>query len=385
MNDKSAFLSYGERRALPGGVYDIMIREKLAMGTDGLGNLNPRTDFVSGRHFNDNTKFVWMHDHSKECEVQLIGEFSPGTEVHPTGNHVANDGKFIPIGDNNNVKFNWTLQCPANAPERLKTVFHNQVTVLFDSIDCEHTKSMQSWILHGNEETPDLILISSKKLFKSTTRNTPMVKKNVEADLQRPTKPSTGTSSTTSSEGSRENFGRPNLTVGVSLPPSVMPGYGGPWFEQTSAAKIEQLDIRDPSMNLIHPSEWWKWITDGSLAYLTATMYIWDIEGHKVYTLNVKTLQILDKSDFVPVRPVIREPVFSTSTPTANIDLPQASILSGSVPVEINSTGILLTNERKRIKRDDDQADQDLGQMFEASVVAENAATAPRHNKRIKT
>ncbi|THU91864.1 hypothetical protein K435DRAFT_863029 [Dendrothele bispora CBS 962.96] len=384
MEDDCAFLPYGERRALPGGVYDVILRERLAMGPDALSSLDPGRDFIAARHFGGNTKFIWMHDHSKECEVQLIGEFSPGTKVHPTGNHVAVDGNFIPIGDNNRVKFNWTLQCPANAPEKLKAVFHNQVTALFNTIDSEHTGSMRSWILRENEERPDLILVSSKKIFKSTTVNTKMVKKSIDAEPQGAGEQSPSASSTsTLSEDSHELPGHGELSVGLSFSPSVMPGYGGPWFDQTSAAKIEQLDIRDPSMKLIPPSDWWQWITEGSLAYMTATMYIWDVEGRKVYTLTIKSLQILDKSDFVPVPPVVRESVFSSTTPPATAASKQVNVVLGPSPGRINFARSLSQSNKgkKRVARDDDQAEQELNQVLDH---AETTAATPKRNKRIK-
>ncbi|THU90471.1 hypothetical protein K435DRAFT_864270 [Dendrothele bispora CBS 962.96] len=388
LDDDCTFLPFGERRALPGGVYDVIHREKMAMGPDALGTLEPGVNFVPARHFGANTKFVWTNDRSKECELQLIGEFCSGTKVHPTGNHAVIDGNFIPIGDSNRLKFNWTLQCPTNAPEWLKAVFHNQVTVLHNTIESEYTGSMRSWVSRSvPDERPDLINVSSRKFYKSMTTNTKMVKKSIDTELSKTGESSPGASSTsTLTEESVESRGRQELTVGASYPPSVMPGHGGPWFDQTSAARIEQLDFRDPSMNLIHPSDWWQWITDGSLAYLTASMFIWDIEGRKVYTLTIKSLQILDKSDFVPIRPVVRDSIFSSEAVPATVVSSRTTVSSGPSPGKINFAGSLSLSSRgkKRSERDDDHVDQNVTQALEHSVVPETTSGSPKRNKRVK-
>ncbi|THU81794.1 hypothetical protein K435DRAFT_872976 [Dendrothele bispora CBS 962.96] len=91
--------------------------------------------------------------------------------------------------------------------------------------------------------------------------------------------------------------------VGEGYPPSVMPGYGGPWFQLSPNTRLLQLDITDPAGTLIPPWDWYKWIAEGSLAYMIAEMCVYFYKEKKYYSLSVKSLQILDKGDADPSRP----------------------------------------------------------------------------------
>ncbi|THU82233.1 hypothetical protein K435DRAFT_808460 [Dendrothele bispora CBS 962.96] len=306
-----AFVSYGERRVRD-GIYDAIIDMELAMGPDGLGQIEPHVTLPLAATFLDNMAFVGPD--SKPFPVQLLGEFAPGTNVEPTGTHNAPKGELRPINDKSRVKWNWSLQCPDGAPDIIRDLFHNQVTTLHNAIDPEHASpTTKTWATRFmRDEQPDLIHMGTERIYKVpkysrapvSTPNVKMVKKPLFAIKPpgEPTSPTGSTSSTLSSDGGYQSPVA-NRKAGDLLNPSVLTGYGGGWFDHTSATRLVQLDIRDPNGDLIHPQDWWKWIVEGNLVFATAEMHLYDIDNRKTHSLVMKSLQILDRSDAVPVMP----------------------------------------------------------------------------------
>ncbi|THU89714.1 hypothetical protein K435DRAFT_802551 [Dendrothele bispora CBS 962.96] len=315
----AVFVPYGERRVRD-GIYDAIIDMELAMGPNGLGQIDPHTDLTFGPTFLANKAFLGPDD--KPFAVQLLGEFAPGTNVEPTGNHNAPKGKLEPINDKSRVKWNWSLKCPDSAPEPIRHLFHNQITTLNNAIDPEHASpTLKTWnTSHVSDDYPDLIYLGTEKIYcvpkGSPTAATPTFTKMVKKPLftkstADASNPSSGASTSTLASDEGSSVSPPNTRKpGDLLSPSVLPGYGGGWFNHTSAARLVQLDICDPDGNLIHPHDWWKWIVEGNLVFATAEMHFYDINGWKTYSLVMKSIQILDKSDAVPVMP--RQRVWET-------------------------------------------------------------------------
>ncbi|THV01671.1 hypothetical protein K435DRAFT_853531 [Dendrothele bispora CBS 962.96] len=367
-------LPFGERRAAADGIYELMLRHRIAMEEDGLSQIEPSADLKLRRTFYDNEAFV--NNRNEEARLQLIGEFSQGTNVHPTGNHVlvttSTYPHFIPeqmqrvaIGDKDKVKWNWTLRCPTNAPPDLEEMWHNQVTTLFNAIQSQDLVSANTiWVSRSvADELSDLIHMSSEHIYKSPSRghdipSQKMVKKHSfsakrelsggDKSTRASKKPISAESSTPtlSSDDSQATVSVTHLAPGALLPPSLLPGYGGHAFDHSPSTKLVMKDIRDPDNNLIPPSDWWKWIVEGNLVYATVDMYLYNINGRKSYVLTMKTMQILDKSDVTPVMPDPRpiEPTLVVDTDAAPLS-PEKST-SQSSPGKINFSKLLTSPSR---------------------------------------
>ncbi|THU88954.1 hypothetical protein K435DRAFT_803117 [Dendrothele bispora CBS 962.96] len=284
---------YWVRRSAPGGVYDQMLQWGLGTGTDSLGGLEPGVSIVLGNHFGGHQKYV--RPDQSPIYVHLIGEFAAGTKVHPTGNHSFPTGNFEPIRDNNRVKLNWTIKCLEGAPERIRDVFYNQVTTLNNATVSEEANMRRT--AQAKPSSPD--------------------KRMQKRPLNSPASPGSDDSSSTLSSCDQEELLAKK--VGDAYPASAMPGYGGNWFQTSSACRVVQLDITDPSSTLLPPWEWYKWIVEGTLVYLTAEMYIYEYDGRKYHSLSMKSMQVLDKGDLLPVKPVPRV-MESASTSRARLN-----------------------------------------------------------------
>ncbi|THV00042.1 hypothetical protein K435DRAFT_855145 [Dendrothele bispora CBS 962.96] len=344
------FIPYGERRVRD-GLYDAIIDMELAMGSDGLAQIEPHVDIPLGPTFLDNMAFLGPD--KKPFQVQILGELSAGANVRPTGSHNAPKGELQPINDKSRVKWNWSLQCPDSAPDTIQRLFHNQVTTLHNAIDPDYDASLKTWVTRPlADEHPDQIHIGTEKIYTSlnskgrraptVTSSVKMVKKPLFTmnNTDEPDSPSGSSTSTLSSEGSSQPSAA-TRKPGDLLPPSLLPGYGGGWFDHSDAARLVQLDIRDPDGELIHPRDWWKWIVEGSLVFATAEMHLYDIGGRKTYSLVMKSLQVLDRSDAVPVMPQQRIWVAQTQPEPAELSPPQltqspSKYSPGKVKISLN-------------------------------------------------
>ncbi|THV04230.1 hypothetical protein K435DRAFT_791120 [Dendrothele bispora CBS 962.96] len=351
-SNEPELVHYWERRSEEGGVYDKMINMDLAMGDEGLGQLEAGSSIILGHHFDNHQKYV--KPNNKPIHVQLVGEFVAGTKVHPTGNHSPPPNKFEAIHDKSRIKFNWTLRCPEGAPEPLVTLFHNQVSTLFFAIHSDDRHARKHWVTHTlPDDESDLIHFSTPNIFQPNSSGTaPDEKKMQKRPLNRKSSAVSSSSSTTMSSQDNGETNMPTRKVGETYPPSVMPGYGGPWFDFSSAARLVQLDITDPSGRVIPPWEWYKWIAEGSLAYLTAEMYVYEIKGRKYYTLGMKSLQILDKGDLTPIRPGIRHLESTVSTPPPAEEEPSTATLPLVSPGKIIFTPTLVQKGKQKIVPD---------------------------------
>ncbi|THU88130.1 hypothetical protein K435DRAFT_803750 [Dendrothele bispora CBS 962.96] len=316
----SSNLSAAQRRTRLSGVFDTMVRAKLGFGPRGLAAMDYGVHFKKVPHWGGHERFV--NSKGQEFEAEFFGELSDNTTCHAIGNYVSQAGKFEPIKDEQKVKWCWQLQAPTGAPKRINATWHNQVATLFNIIEDPNATRQKMWVMRSDpEQDPDIIVITTDQLYvknAGTASATPSPSKMTKVtadddDLDNDDSERT-MSDTAENENSSEVVPPIVRKVGDLFKPSVLPGYGGGWFDHSPSVKLQQLDIRDPQGDLIPPYDVWMWVKPGTLVFVKATLYVFNMGTRKIYQLNAKSIQVLDPSDKSPSRPEVREAPTQAST-----------------------------------------------------------------------
>ncbi|THV04515.1 hypothetical protein K435DRAFT_850777 [Dendrothele bispora CBS 962.96] len=288
----SSTLSAAERRTRHGGVFDTIVVQKVGFGPCGLASKDYNIHFKKVPHWGNNEKFV--NARGGEFKAEFIGELVRGTVCHPMGNYA------VPQKEADGV----------------------YVATLYNIIEDLSTPRVKMFVAQSDDsQLSDLINISTEPLYikKLTPANDKVASpsKMTKVSYNKDNKDNDG-SQGSSSDGSTGAF-HVDLywlfLVGDLFNPSLMPGYGGGWFNHSKNCKVQQLDIRDLRGDLIPPYDTWMWIKEGMLVFVKATLHVFNIDNH---TVNLSA-ECKDNSSFGPVRPEIKElPVVNANETQSN-------------------------------------------------------------------
>ncbi|KAJ3766179.1 hypothetical protein FB446DRAFT_708848 [Lentinula raphanica] len=323
-----------QRRMMPGGVYDTMIQAKIGNNPTSLARVDLGVHFKKVDGFKDSEKFV--SPDRRECTFNFIGQIAPGYVAHPVGSYTGNsDEGFAPITDSTCVKDSIPLIAPTSAPPRINAIFHNQVVTLLSGHTKRFAKASEP---NGRADT---IFAVTKPLY-VVSKDTPIPRCKVNIDDI-----DDGHNNNVNPHASGSNIPPPAAPhVGDLYPCSVLPGYGGPWFNHSSS-KAVQLNIRNPEGNLILPQDTYRWLVPGTIVLVHATMHVYCVNRITVYQLTASSIQVIDKGDVIPPTPVIldlperrgKEEEGNATDSTASSTVVNFTGLMNGSPVASSSTG----------------------------------------------
>ncbi|KAJ3836602.1 hypothetical protein F5878DRAFT_662845 [Lentinula raphanica] len=159
-----------ERRTRPGGVFDMMIKNKIGCNKTSLALIDYGVHFKKVRGWKDSEEFIGLD--GKELVVNVFGEIAEGFLAHPAGSYPTY-GEDGAIGDNQRPKFQLPLQEPTSCPPKLKAIYHNTLSTLQDVIHRDYETTGQSktksW-LGSSQDNGDIdrVYVTSPSLFKAS-------------------------------------------------------------------------------------------------------------------------------------------------------------------------------------------------------------------------
>ncbi|KAJ7677863.1 hypothetical protein DFH06DRAFT_1121427 [Mycena polygramma] len=334
---------YGDRNE--SGLYDAIADQIAAMGKDALANVDYPDDFT--RRIEDWSKnHRYVDREGNELRTAIVGEIlgpAMGTLIRAHGNYFARDGDdFKPIDDKSKIKDTIALGIPTQSTTKLLNTFLNQVIALGQVTDANADEDMRkgnmpyikNWTKPGKEGSTnhDVIMVSTlPKYGVPTAAGAPKIKRTakrkldeVEAEVADSTEPAT--------EG-KEPAGE-DIKLGAHYEPSLLPDYGGAYFNHTKA-KLVQQDVRDVNNNLIPPWKIYEALRPGTLVLVLVSLHCFlmndenskEPRQRKIYQVNAHSMRVLSESD-EPVEERTR-PIAPNSTERATAQLP-ARAVSGS-------------------------------------------------------
>ncbi|KAJ7754887.1 hypothetical protein B0H16DRAFT_1316030 [Mycena metata] len=334
------------------GVYDAVADKILAMGTDALANIDYNKDYT--RHVEN-----WSNNHSfmdrsgSELRTAVVGEIlgpAMGTLVRAHGNYFARDGDdFKAVDDKAKIKDTLALGPPTQSSTKLYNTFLNQIIganqVVTSNANEDANPIVKPWSKPGIEGSPTHNVLMVTMLPKygvpagaggTTVKTETTAKRRLDqVDDEVP-----AAAVTTSTD--KPLYGPEDVKLGAYYDPSVLPDYGGSYFNH-SKAKLVQLDVRDTKNNLIPPWKFYEALRPGTLVLCLVSLHCFSMvddrgkerKERKVYQLNAHSIKILSESD-EPVEERTR-PIAPNSTDRAISALPKRGIATSfdnfSVPV----------------------------------------------------
>ncbi|KAJ3964014.1 hypothetical protein EV361DRAFT_956387 [Lentinula raphanica] len=279
-----------ERRTRKGGVYDTMLNNKIGFNSSSLARIDYGVHFTKTQGNKDSDMFVGRD--RKEFTTNVFGQISEGFVAHPTGSYNGiSEGIFHPITDLQRIKMQLDLECPFDAPPKMKGMFHNLLSTLDNIVDKEANQSRytRTWLCSSQDNGDmDRFHINTQPLFKpASDSQSGNLKTKVKIELDNGDEPPAAIAPTSSNQTTQ---------LSDTYPCSIWPGYGGPWFNHTNARAV-QLNIRDPQGRLIRPDETYLWLAPGAIVLIHATMHIFKYKQTSYFQLNATSIQIIDKSD----------------------------------------------------------------------------------------
>ncbi|KAJ6473623.1 hypothetical protein C8R47DRAFT_987327 [Mycena vitilis] len=327
---------YGDRNE--SGLYDAIADQIAAMGKDALANVDYPDDFT--RRIEDWSKnHRYVDREGNELRTAIVGEIlgpAMGTLVRAHGNYFARDGDDVsPIDDKSKIKDTIALGIPTQSTTKLLNTFLNQVIALGQVTEANadedmrkgNTPYIKNWTKPGKDHSTSHDVIMASLLPKyavPTAAGAPKVKRTAKRKLDE-VEGDSDPSAEPIAEGKEPAAGE--IKLGAHYEPSLLPDYGGPYFNHTKA-KLVQQDIRDVQNNLIPPWKIYDALRPGTLVLLLVSLHCFlmnDENGkepkqRKIYQVNAHSIRVLSESD-EPVEERTR-PIAPNSTERATAKLP---------------------------------------------------------------
>ncbi|KAJ6461570.1 hypothetical protein C8R47DRAFT_1080539 [Mycena vitilis] len=327
---------YGDRNET--GLYDAVADQIESMGKDALANVDYPDDFT--RRIEDWSKnHRYVDREGNELRTAIVGEVlgpAMGTLIRAHGNYFARDGDdFKPIDDKSKIKDTIALGIPTQSTTKLLNTFLNQVIALGQVTEANADEDsrkgnmpyIKNWTKPGKEGSTahDVIMASMlPKYAVPTAAGAPKVKRTakrkldeVDAEADKSPEPLV--------EG-KEPTGE-DIKLGAHYEPSLLPDYGGAYFNHTKA-KLVQQDVRDVQNNLIPPWKIYEALRPGTLVLLLVSLHCFlmndenskEPRQRKIYQVNAHSIRVLSESD-EPVEERTR-PIAPNSADRAAVKLP---------------------------------------------------------------
>ncbi|KAL0578276.1 hypothetical protein V5O48_003720 [Marasmius crinis-equi] len=329
-----------DNRRQPGGLYNHMVEILSNMRKSAFCNVNMDVDFFRRKKIDNWANHYGFRTGSNtEFNANIFGEIvgeQYGTLLGPTGNHFPGrmDEEMKPIADSSHIKPVIVLGKPSLCDEVLGDYFHDQIVVFNDirrADEREEEQERQEFeakeIIKGKDSEdsePCLIVLHGQLLYSveresgsgSSAKPQARVMTKRRADGARTSSASTAhvASDVSPSSALDVRAGRPlaerelpgveYVRVGAKYSPWVIPGYGGPRFQQRLARAI-QPDWRDAQGQLIPLWDVWTVLRPGTVIMANVVINVYIMTGgkgkrRKVYQAAIQSLRVLGRSD-VPV------------------------------------------------------------------------------------
>ncbi|KAJ7019077.1 hypothetical protein C8F04DRAFT_976195, partial [Mycena alexandri] len=342
---------YAERNE--SGAYDAIADQILSMGDDALANIDYTKQYT--RHVEDWSKnHRFMDRAGNELRTAIVGEIlgpAMGTLVRAHGNYFARDGDD-PIDDKSKIKDTLALGPPTQATTKLYNTFLNQVigasqVVASNANEDARHPIVKNWSKPGIEgsNTHNVLMVSMLPKYGVSlycpTKCSPLT------SFRFPSRPACprlrlrpnvdSTKSTTLSLllqlRSSWPFVADDVKLGAFYEPSVLPDYGGAYFNHQKA-KLVQLDVRDVKNELIPPWKFYDALRPGTLVLCLVSLHCFTMSDdgtkgakeRKIYQMNAHSIRVLSESD-EPVEERTR-PVAPNSTDRSFAAIPKRAVTS---------------------------------------------------------
>ncbi|KAL0580158.1 hypothetical protein V5O48_001868 [Marasmius crinis-equi] len=330
-----------DSRRREGGLYPHMVDVLSNMGKSALCNTNFNSDFFRRARVDNWSKNYGYHDSSNlEFTANVFGEVvgeQYGTLLGPDGNHYPGrpDEEPRPVTDRSSVKPVIVLAKPSLCDEVLGDYFHDQIVVFNDIRRADQIQEEEDneqfdvkeiiRFKQGSSE-PCFIALHGPLLYtveRDTSSNgkaPPRIMAKRRANGAPVRQPQVEPAVAQASQDEDIRHGRPleehelpgpeAVRVGAKYSPWVLPGYGGPKFDQR-IARVIQADWRDGPGHLIPPWNTWQMLRPGTVIMATVVINVFVmppvIRGRlhrKTYQALIKSLRILGRSDVPVEKPV---------------------------------------------------------------------------------
>ncbi|KAL0574806.1 hypothetical protein V5O48_007163 [Marasmius crinis-equi] len=331
-----------DSRQQPGGLYSHIVDIVSNMGKGALCNVNIDADFFRRRRLDNWTNnYGFRTEGNAEFNANVFGEIvgeQYGTLLGATGNHYPGRPDEEPklITDSTHVKPVIVLGKPSLCNEVLGDYYHDQIVVFNDIRRVDRRDEEQEnqefdikEAIRGKEvedSEPCLIILHGQPIYtverESSGTGFPKPRERVmtkrRANGAPAYQPSSAVADSTANVSSSviqdARVGRPleeaelpgleAVRVGAKYSPWVLPGYGGPRFQQRLARAI-QPDWRDAGGQLIPVWNIWNVLRPGTVIMANVVINVYVMPGskgkrRKVYQASIQSLRVLGRSD-VPV------------------------------------------------------------------------------------
>ncbi|KAL0578303.1 hypothetical protein V5O48_003680 [Marasmius crinis-equi] len=443
-----------DNRRRSGGLYPHMIDVLSNMGKAALCNANFNVDFFRRtRVDNWSSNYGYQTSGNAEFTCNVFGEIvgeQYGTLLGPAGNHYPGraDEELRTVTDSTHVKPVIVLGKPSLCDEVLDDYFHDQIVVFNHIREADRSQEDQD----GEEfeireiirpvdgaEQPTLIALHGQNLYTverdslSTTSTKPvsrtMTKRRSNGvPVQQTPLPVPVDSATSSNNDVRtgrpleedELPGSEIIRVGAKYSPWVLPGYGGPRFQQR-IAQVIQPEWRDGRGQLIPPWKNYDLLRPGTVIMATVSINVFVMSStakgrprRKTYQAAIKSLRVLGRSDIPVEKPTailsagavvnqqpqedpaslalrslifpdaVQEDEEAEGSSTASSGRGTGSQSSaGEVVDRANNSAASPSNQVSSSSRDG-QEDQTMGEFLEDTEAQFMANTRDRKGKRVK-
>ncbi|KAJ7930753.1 hypothetical protein B0H13DRAFT_2531805 [Mycena leptocephala] len=305
---------YGKRNR--SGLYDAIADQVERMGADALANLEYPDDFTREiEGWSKNHRYV--DKRGDELWTAIVGEITGpewGTVLRAHSNYFSRDGdNFKPIDDNSKIKDTLAITVPTNSSTRMYNTVLNEVITLGQVTSANADEDAQNdrdpivknWTKASKPDSDnhDVIMLTMlSKYAVPSAAGAPKPKRTAKHKLDevddeaQPAKPVVAEEAQYPTDD--------NIKLGVHYEPSLLPDYGGSYFNH-SKAKLVQLDVRDAKNNLIPPWKFYDALKLGTLILAMCSLHCYTMvedrqkktKERKIYQLNAHTIRVLAESD----------------------------------------------------------------------------------------
>ncbi|KAK7051220.1 hypothetical protein VNI00_004720 [Paramarasmius palmivorus] len=359
-------------RVQPGGVLSNLPQNIDSLGDDWAGNASVE-DLTTIDQPNTYMKnYVNVNAAGEEKILLYLGEilgFAQGTALAPFGNfNIPEKGNPKAMDDDSVVKQIIVIGKPSFGDPYINGCFTNQVVALHEAISAEgdaekainqassnlssrrNLTLIQSFasvrppykhIAASASDPPDALIFHTERLYElppaaraaaaraaAAGIRVVATPKYEKVALKRPmVAPGEPASAPAQAEAPKTDAApevQKKLAVGDYIEPACLPGYGGPLCN-LSQSKVPVPDFRKADGSLANPSEHFKVIAPGTLAWVSAVLKAWiyfDKEKklkRKFYHLCITSIDVLDPTPFTVKIPEVRLSI----RPIANIPSPR--------------------------------------------------------------
>ncbi|KAF8059268.1 hypothetical protein FPV67DRAFT_1426587 [Lyophyllum atratum] len=324
------------------GVFDTIAEGFQTMGPRALANAEVDVDFqrqIQG--WSNNYSYIDCRS-GKEWGPVVFGEIMPksaGTILNAKGNHYpGRQGcEFEPLGDGSKSKDVFVIGRPTFATQIIEDLYMNQLGSLNEIREGEEAEERankwagvaKEWIRNkkgNNTDIKDLITLHMGPKYGVRHLNPGGGEggKNTRIKKRALTVADETADATPTANGDASGVA---VTAGAWYDPSVLPDYGGPYFNLVTN-KLKQQDIRDPDDQLIAPWDAYSALRPGTLIMAECTLHAFllrDGSGERrIYQINAESIRVLDYSKeplVIPVRPSVPSLVGTSSASSSGSSL----------------------------------------------------------------